>query len=180
VPFTQPAVSTLQTPTISFAKDVLPVFQHSCVFSGCHQNTSGNLEYLGDNFDLDTDGGYIGPSGFDAATYPQSYAKKVYDGIVDASTIENPSMVFVKPGDPANSYTMRKMDGDLCSLPTQCPAQNSLWTANYAGGQENPTPGPCGVSMPKDQALLDQTTADGGLGPREIVRRWIAQGAPNN
>jgi hypothetical protein len=34
--------------------------------------------------------------------------------------------------------------------------------------------------MPKDQPLLDQTNADGTVGPREIIRRWIAQGAKNN
>jgi hypothetical protein len=167
VPFTQPAVSTLQTPTISFVQDVLPVFQHSCVFSGCHQSTAGGLEYLGDNFS-------------DASTYPATYATRVYNGLVNVATTEAPSMVFVKPNDPENSFTMRKMDNDICGLTAQCPANNTLFVSNYGNGQTQTPPTPCGVSMPKDQDLLEQTSADGGLGPREIVRRWIAQGAKNN
>ncbi len=190
-PFAAPAVSTLQTPTVSFAKDVLPIFQHSCVFSGCHQSQTGGLEFLGDNNDLGPDGGYIGPAAYDAATYPSSYAKQVYDNIVGVPTAEAPSWVFVKPGDPANSFTMHKLDNDLCSMTAQCQADGGLYNANisqYITGTVNVANGACGGFMPEGQygndnvtpALLDTVSADGGPGPREIIRRWIAQGAKNN
>jgi hypothetical protein len=50
---------------------------------------------------------------------------------------------------------MRKMDGSQCALDAQC-----------AGGS-------CQSSMPKNESLLE-------VAQRDIVRRWIAQGAKQN
>jgi hypothetical protein len=76
-------------------------------------------------------------------------------GIVDKPAPELPSMSIIKPGAPHDSYLMRKMDASNCLLTAQC------------------TNGDCGDSMPKNEDPLDEDT-------RNIVRRWIAQGAQDN
>jgi hypothetical protein len=61
----------------------------------------------------------------------------------------------VKPGDPRESFLMRKLDGSHCVLDGQC-----------AGGN-------CGQSMPRDDESLP-------IDARDKIRRWIAQGAKND
>jgi hypothetical protein len=82
-------------------------------------------------------------------------AARVYTAIVDVRGDELQTMAFVKAGDPRASYLMRKMDGSQCALDAQC-----------AGGS-------CQSSMPKNESLLE-------IAQRDIVRRWIAQGAKQN
>ena len=65
------------------------------------------------------------------------------------------SMPYVTPGSPAQSFLMHKMDGDHCTLDMKC------------------TSGSCGASMPQFDPLLP-------LDRRDLVRRWIAQGAKDN
>jgi len=128
------------------------------VFSGCHGVASGMpLVYLGDKM----------------AT-PSSFAQQVYDGIVNKASVEDPSMPYVTKSDPAMSFLMRKMDGDFASL--TCVADNSLFQ-KYA--MQYSLTSPCGGQMPEQLMPLDGD--DGGSpGPRDQVRRWIAQGAKNN
>ncbi|MFT3695279.1 MAG: hypothetical protein QM831_19255 [Kofleriaceae bacterium] len=64
------------------------------------------------------------------------------------------AMPYVTPGDPEQSYLMHKLDADQCSIASQC-----------VGGN-------CQHTMPYDGQLPVET--------RDIVRRWIAQGAMNN
>lgn len=71
-----------------------------------------------------------------------------------ATSEQDPKMPYVKPSDPANSYLMHKLDADQCMFDTAC------------------TSGDCQHAMPFDGMLPVET--------RDIVRRWIAQGAPNN
>jgi hypothetical protein len=80
---------------------------------------------------------------------------KVHTAIVGVASGELPAMPFVTPGKPRESYLMRKMDGSQCALDAQC------------------TGGSCQDSMPKRSPLLD-------LAARDVVRRWIAQGAKND
>lgn len=80
---------------------------------------------------------------------------KVRAAIVSVSSDELPSMAYVKPGDPKGSYLMRKMDGSQCVLDAQC------------------TGGSCQLSMPRGEQPLPVET-------RDVVRRWIAQGAQDN
>lgn len=80
---------------------------------------------------------------------------RVHAALVGVKGDELPTMAFVERGDPRASYLMRKMDGSQCALDAQC-----------LGGS-------CRDSMPKDEGALDIAT-------RDIVRRWIAQGAKND
>lgn len=65
------------------------------------------------------------------------------------------TMPFVTPGNPGQSFVMHKMDGDQCTLDAQC--------AN----------GTCKRSMPDGDPILP-------VANRDVVRRWIAQGAKDN
>jgi hypothetical protein len=176
VPYNPPTAS-LMTPTVSFVGDVMPIFVHSCAFSGCHITPSvdggpppGNLEFL-----------FVQ----DHTTPIAMYARQVYDGIVSKPTIEVPTMNFVTPNDPANSYLMRKMDFALCDLADKCAAGNPLFNKYNGADQAYPAPNGCGVVMPPDlyddagamQPLVDSV---GMPTQRETVKRWIAQGAMFN
>ncbi len=63
-----------------------------------------------------------------------------------------PSMAYVTPGDLAASFLMLKMDGAQCVQDLEC------------------TGGSCNGSMPDGADLLP-------VEQRDLVRRWIAQGA---
>jgi len=76
----------------------------------------------------------------------------VVANLVNKPSTDLPAMPFVTPGDPSKSFLMHKIDGDNCTLNAQC-----------VGGD-------CLGSMPDRSDLL--TVAD-----RDIVRRWILQGA---
>jgi len=82
-------------------------------------------------------------------------AARVHAALVGVKSGELPSMPFVTAGDPRQSYLMRKMDGSQCALDAQC------------------TGGSCSGSMPKGSEVLPVET-------RDVVRRWIAQGAKND
>lgn len=120
----------LKTPTVSFKNDVMPVLQQSCMFTSCHGGGSGSLTMVSGD--------------------PTTTRKN----LVDVPAPQLASMKIVAPGDPSNSYMMKKMDGDICTLASQC------------------TP-PCTDTMPQGGDLLD-------VGDRDKVRRWIAQGAADD
>ena len=68
---------------ISFQKDIQPIFTKSCV--SCHDHKSPKA-------DLDlTDG-------------------NAYQSMVNQPSKEEPSLMRVKPGDPANSYLWQKLE----------------------------------------------------------------------
>jgi len=141
---------TSMSPTVSFVNDVIPVFVQSCAFTSCHNVESGKpLEFLA----------------LKDGTPVSQWSNEVYNGLVNKPTVEDPSMSYVKPGDVANSYLARKMDGALSDIASQCDPNNSLSTQNQVG--------PCGVQMPYNLPPI-------GDDKRAIVRNWIAQGAKNN
>jgi hypothetical protein len=129
-PNPDPATTQLMSPTVSFATDVVPIFQASCsLSSSCHQAKMGGPS-----------GVYLGP----APGMPADPAG-VFATIVNKPSVELSSMSFVKPGDLANSYLMHKMDGDMCQFISQCgplPASQ------------------CGVVMPQSSCVLDGATRD--------------------
>ncbi len=131
--YNPPAGFDPQTPTVTFKADIAPIFDLSCAFTACH-GTNGN-----------PNGVYL----------PKGDPALMYTNIFDVRASKLPTMSFVKPGDPKQSFLMRKLDGDHCTLDAQC------------------TNGSCGDRMPRnDESLPD---AD-----RDKIRRWIAQGAKND
>ena len=87
-------------------------------------------------------------------------AAQVVTGLVGVASSEDPQMPEVTASTPASSYMMHKLDWDECTLAAAC-----------AKGQTQYTD--CGQGMPYSSPQLDPAT-------RDIVRRWIAQGAKNN
>lgn len=131
-----PATTDLSKPTVSFDNDVLPILQQSCALSACHGSQLGT-----------NNGIYLGaPAGVIDSS-------RVYAAIVNAPSQTAPTQVYVVPNDPARSFLLHKLDGDLCVI-KQC-----------ATG--------CGIVMPKDAPQLSVAT-------RDVIRRWIAQGAAHN
>jgi hypothetical protein len=84
-----------------------------------------------------------------------SDASDVRKLIVGVASKDLPTMPFVTVGDPSKSFLLHKMDGDQCQFAAQC------------------TGGDCQQTMPQGS---DALPAD----RRDIVRRWIAQGAQDN
>src|SRR4051812_26488407 len=101
VDYNPPASFDPNTPVESFRNTVMPVFHGSCQFSSCHGSQSGNAN-----------GVFLGADGVDPAV--------VRAGLIDKPAPELPSLALIKPGDPRNSYLMRKMDGTNCLLDAQC------------------------------------------------------------
>lgn len=77
----------------------------------------------------------------------------VYSNLM-ATSGQVAGMPYVTPGDPTKSYIMHKMDADQCTLDAQCQG------------------GSCQHTMPYDGQLPVEK--------RDVLRRWIAQGAANN
>jgi hypothetical protein len=79
--------------------------------------------------------------------------------------VGNPDMKIIAAGDPAHSFMMYKLDGDPTaadmSAEVSCPTLTCA--ANKTCGGSMPSGGP--QLMPMD---------------RDIIRRWIAQGAKND
>jgi hypothetical protein len=133
-----PAGTDLTTPAVTFKADIVGnVFLNHCSFSGCHGDSQ--ILFLG----------------FPKASTQVTNAAEVYANIVGVPANELVTMPYVKAGDPASSYVMHKVDGDVCTLAKQCKNQD------------------CGSSMPQNNELLDVAT-------RDLLRRWIAQGAKND
>jgi hypothetical protein len=138
--------ANLMSPTVSFSKDIVPTFNDSCgVSNACHQPPANPAVA---NLVLGLPDGGVS-------------ADMVIQSIVGKNALENKNMEIVKAGDPDNSYMMHKIDGDQCLYSTTC---------NATG---NPIYNNCGLQMPYNSGVIDQTT-------RDNIRRWIAQGAQNN
>jgi hypothetical protein len=83
------------------------------------------------------------------------------DGVLRMS-VTAPTIRIVEPRQPWNSFLMRKLDGCWTGIETQC---TSLVMD---------APPPCGESMPASAGMLLEPAE------RDLVRRWIFQGAQNN
>jgi len=88
-------------------------------------------------------------------------AQTILDGLVGVKSTEDLSMNLVTAGDPSQSFLMHKIDDDQCTLISECMTGPSF--------RSN-----CGVFMPYQYPdILDLAT-------RDVIRRWIKQGARNN
>lgn len=132
--YTPPTTFDAMSPPVSFSRQVMPIFATSCALPSCHGSSFGTANGI-----------YLG--GTDAPA--------IHKKLVEIRASELPTMSFVEPGNPRESYLMRKLDGSSCLLDAQC------------------TDGTCGESMPRNDDTLP-------IEQRDIVRRWIAQGAKND
>jgi hypothetical protein len=118
---------------VSFAADVLPIFEQSCSLSAaCHGNPtspngpSGYQPYLGE----------VNPE------MTPSDVALIFSTNVDQPSVGSPNLKIVDPGKPESSYLMKKMDGDLGCGSLQC-----------AGGD-------CKDVMPQGSGVLPRETRD--------------------
>ena len=159
------ACADLSTPTVSFQKDIRPIFEQSCSLSTQCHGQSGTIQttpwvmYLGT-----VDGG--------------TDAAEIMSGMIDVPSPENAKMPIVKPGDPEHSWMMHKLDFDHCAYAADCNATTNA--------MQYPS---CGFGMPYNSTSLcldsqkdcvAQQTISTQYGERDQIRRWIAQGAKNN
>ena len=82
-------------------------------------------------------------------------ASMVHAAIVNVASVQLSTMPYVTAGDASKSYLMHKMDGDQCYFDPQCLGEF------------------CQGSMPSSALPLD-------VGQRDIIRRWIDEGAKDN
>jgi hypothetical protein len=140
----------LSTPMVSFNTGVMPIFQVRCASGGANCHGDPSVRAVARPF-----------LGYPDRDADAGTVASVLDGLVGVKSGEDPSMNLVTAGDPALSFLMHKMDGDQCTLIAQC----------MVPGSYRPN---CGVFMPyQAPSILDVTT-------RDVVRRWIKQGAQDN
>jgi hypothetical protein len=128
--------SALQSPTISFATDIQPIWNASCAISGatCHGSPVTDPKTTGQIYLGSPDGGVA--------------ASDILPKVVGQPSPENGAMDIIKAGDPVNSYMMHKIDGDECLYAKTCNAtQNAIFTN-------------CGIQMPYNSGVLDQGSRD--------------------
>lgn len=140
------------TPVVSFKTDVLPIFRNSCGFSTCHgsQNGPGGQHFYGPN-KSDPD-----PTASDIEV--------IFNQSVNQPAVADAAMKIITPGDPANSFLMYKLDGDP---EAKLGEQVTCDKLSCASGKT------CGDAMPQGGPALEAAS-------RDIIRRWIAQGAKND
>jgi hypothetical protein len=117
VEYIVPASDELSTPPMSFANDVLPLFEAHC--AQCHgtQNSpSGNL--------------FLGKSASDAGAV---YANLV--GTAGMAAGELATMNYVTTTDPSHSFLMLKLDGDQCMYDAMCGGGSCDEAMPQTGGQ---------------------------------------------
>jgi hypothetical protein len=161
---------------ISYRNDLLKPpspaigFEFSCgLSSACHHDPVHNPK---------TDRVFLGCNQANAGcTAMGDIAETVYKGLVgdrEAGTTvpsqELPTMPYVKPGDPDNSWLVHKLEGTLSNF-TCVPLAMDPIVAGASSEPVTPTPD-CGTQMP--------LTANADPTFNAKVRAWVMQGAPDN
>jgi hypothetical protein len=161
------------TPTVSFSHDVLPIFRTSCgVSSVCHGcDTSADPACTNPGFKpfLGIPMGGAAPSAAQIAAIITSTVgapASVQAGTTaDGKMVGNPDMSIVTAGDAQHSFLTYKLDGNFPSPATSNDVSCSTLTCASTES--------CGQAMPS--AGMQLPSAE-----RDIIRRWIIQGAQNN
>ncbi len=140
----------LTTPKVGFTSQVLPLFRRSCGLSSTCHGSPTSSAS-----DL-----YLGPKQSDTTTAIDP--AKLVAGLLNVPSKTAPSLALVKPSDPAQSFLMLKVDGCQNAAGLACTPQPKAKSGT-----------PCGDRMPQSSGVLCHED-------RDLVRRWIAQGAPSN
>lgn len=141
---------------VSFANDVIPVFQTNCTETkSCHGQMGNVAEeslYLGENTGT-------------------TNASAVHAQLVGVKAKENPSMNLVTPGSTADSFLWHKLQsmGDLQALAGQCSKAPTMCLDCNASS-------PCGDVMPYLADALSVLLPDSTC----AITNWIRNGAKNN
>ena len=98
---------------------------------------------------------YLGPKNSDPAPSAEQI-QKIFTQSVGQKTVVESGMLNITPSDPAHSFFMYKLDGLACAT-LKCAPTSS-----------------CGALMPLGN------TEPMDASKRDILRRWIAQGAKND
>ena len=167
-----------QTGPISFRRDLLSAappsitFEFSCgLSSSCHNSPVHNAK---------TDRVFFGCNTANAScTATGDVAAQVYAGLVgnpDAGMLvmsqELPSMPYVTPNNPDQSWLVHKLEGTQNQFEQMCvPLAMDPIVANATSEPVSPTPN-CGTQMPLT------ATPDSTFNAK--VRAWVMQGAPDN
>jgi hypothetical protein len=161
-------------PSVSFKTDVLPIFRTSCgISSVCHGcdttadpgcTKPGFNPYLGTSMTQGPPSAtqimailtatVNAPAGIQTSTTP------------DAKMVGNPDMMIVKAGDPSHSFMTYKLDGNFPTNPTSNDVTCASLTCAASQSCGQAMPSAAGMPLPESE--------------RDIIRRWIAQGAMNN
>jgi hypothetical protein len=142
----------LSAPVVSFATDVFPLLRRSCGLSSvCHGSPTTSKADL-----------YLGPKKSDTSTViDTALYQMIIGGLSNVPSKTAPAISLVKPSDPSQSFLMLKMDGCHNAAGLACTPQ-----PNAKSGT------PCGDRMPQGGGLCAED--------RDVIRRWIAQGAKND
>jgi hypothetical protein len=146
-----PSSSPTSDAPVSFATDVMPIFQAGCTVSmECHgQPNNAGQENL-----------YLG----DIANNTSTIIAQVYMGLIGVASEEDPSMPLVTAGSTSTSYLSHKVVGDQASLTSDCSKAATCEMCNSM---------PCGTSMPYNNGPFDPSKVD-------TINNWISQGAKDN
>jgi hypothetical protein len=121
------APRAVDTSDVSFRRDVAPVFERRCNRFSCH---GGSYDH-----------------GVRLRGEPSEVRARIV-GVPAAGA----DMPYVTPGDPEESFLLRKVEGDFCGITHRCRREA------------------CGAPMPKGKGVLPSAE-------RDAIRRWIVAGA---
>jgi hypothetical protein len=145
--------------TVSFSKDVIPVFQMSCTLSSvCHGQMGNSGEenlYLGGNVGAGT----------------TTDVPAVFQGLVGVTAKEDPSLKLVAAGDPTNSYLWHKVSDSQTTLNTGSLVSGCMKAAAMCTNCSSMEP--CGATMPYTGEPIPSASLC-------TIQNWIMQGAMNN
>jgi hypothetical protein len=143
-------------PVETFQADVLPILRTSCGLStSCHGTVSPDCaaSFWEPPTNMQQ---YYGPA-LNCGTPTAAQIALIFSNAVGVKSVEETEMDIIDPGNPEQSFLMYKVDGTLTCPTLVC----------------SKTPGACFNPMPSGSPLI-------AASDRDVIRRWIAQGAKND
>jgi len=127
----KPACKPPATPTVCFSSNIQPIFNKSCALSSCH---------------------------VPAAQFPDLSAGDAYHAIVGVKSRQQANLQLINPGNPANSYIVRKI------IPPPSPGPDAI------SGVQMPQGCPAAPANGAQCLTADETSA---------LSQWVTECALN-